>query len=137
MMRKTLLSLFALLAILPGTTSAHASQVPGQWYFGNWNNCKIDGRPARMQWKVVDDPQTQCNGNICSSTSGVKVIGRFSDNGSAWVPLAVRYNRTNEVGIRYLGREQDDWMLRYNPSNRVATGYTTWRGNRYALSCRR
>jgi hypothetical protein len=125
MIRKTLISLLAILAILPGTNSAHASQAASQWYFGNWNDCKIDGRPAKMQWKVVDDSQTQCDGNICQSTSG------------NWVPLSVRYNRTNEVGIRYLGREQDNWVLRYNPNSRVATGYTTWRGNRYPLSCRR
>jgi hypothetical protein len=137
MIRKTLISLLAILAILPGTNSAHASQAASQWYFGNWNDCKIDGRPAKMQWKVVDDSQTQCDGNICQSTSGVKVVGRFSDNGGNWVPLSVRYNRTNEVGIRYLGREQDNWVLRYNPNSRVATGYTTWRGNRYPLSCRR
>lgn len=127
------------LAALPLTLgcfdiNAQASQVIGQWYFGKWD-CTIDGRPAKMQWLVVDDPQTTCSGDVCSSSSGVKVIGRFSDNGSAWVPLAKRYLRGNDFGIRYLGAEQNNWMLRYQPSTKVAAGWTTWRGNRYPLQC--
>ncbi len=127
------------LAALPLTlgcfdSNAQASQVPSQWYFGKWN-CTIDGRPAKMQWLVVDDPQTTCSGGVCSSSSGVKVVGRFSDNGSAWVPLATRYLRGNDFGIRYLGAEQNNWMLRYQPSTKVAAGWTTWRGNRYPLQC--
>lgn len=114
--------------------NAQASQVLSQWYFGKWN-CTIDGRPAKMQWLVVDDPQTTCSGDVCSSSSGVKVVGRFSDNDRAWVPLAKRYLRGNEFGIRYLGAEQNNWMLRYQPSTRVAAGWTTWRGNRYPLQC--
>jgi hypothetical protein len=114
--------------------NVQASQVVSQWYFGRWD-CTIDGRPSRMQWRVIDDPQTNCNGDVCSSTSGVKVVGRFSDNGSAWVPLEKRYLRGNDLGIRYLGREQDNWFLRYNSRTRQATGYTTWRNNRYPLLC--
>lgn len=115
----------------PGT----ASMVAREWYFGNWD-CSIDGRPARMQWRVVDDPQTTCTGNVCSTTSGVKVVGRFSDSGSAWVPLAKRWSNRAEIRIRYLGAEQDNWYLRYDRSARTATGWTTWRGNRYPLQCR-
>jgi hypothetical protein len=127
------------LALLPLTfgyvgSDANASQVPSQWYFGQWD-CTIDGRAAKMQWLVVDDPQTSCDGNVCSSSSGVKVVGRFSDSGSAWVPLGKRYLRGNEFGIRYLGGEQDNWMLRYQPTTKIATGWTTWRGNRYPLQC--
>lgn len=113
---------------------ALASQAVSQWYFGKWN-CTIDGRPAKMQWLVIDDPQTSCSGGVCSSSSGVKVIGRFSDNGSAWVPLSKRYLQGNEFGIRYLGQEQDNWMLRYTPKSKIASGWTTWRGNRYPLQC--
>jgi Family of unknown function (DUF6006) len=65
--------------------STIASQAVG-WWGGNWN-CNIDGRSARMRWNVVDDSQTTCNGNICSTTSGVRWQGSFSDNGSRWVPL--------------------------------------------------
>ncbi len=137
MIRKIFISLFALTCVLPAAGGASASQVATQWYFGNWNNCNIDGRPARMQWKVVDDSQTTCQGNICSQTSGVKVVGRFSDNGSAWVPLGINSSRGNVLGIRYLGAEPDNWTLRYYPSSGIARGTTTWRGNRYPLSCRR
>jgi Family of unknown function (DUF6006) len=127
------------LALLPltfsyGGSEAIASQAVSQWYFGKWN-CTIDGRPAKMQWLVVDDSQTSCSGKVCSSSSGVKVVGEFSDNGGAWVPLAKRYVQGNEFGIRYLGREQDNWLLRYNPKSKVASGWTTWRGNRYPLQC--
>jgi hypothetical protein len=129
------------LAVIPLTLGylsggAQASQVATQWFFGNWD-CSIDGRPAKMRWQVVNDPQTTCNGNTCSTTSGVKVVGSFSDNGGAWVPLGQRYVNGNEFGIRYLGAEQDDWMLRYNPKKKVATGWTTWRGNKYPLQCTR
>ncbi len=131
--------IFMGLALLPLTigycgSGTQASQVVSQWYFGKWN-CTIDGRSAKMQWLVVDDPQTTCSGDVCSSSSGVKVIGRFSDNGSAWVPLSKRYLQGYEFGIRYLGKEQDNWMLSYNPKLKVATGWTTWRGNRYPLQC--
>jgi hypothetical protein len=127
------------LALLPLTLAcsignAQASQVVSQWYFGKWD-CSIDGRPAKMQWLVVDDPQTSCSEDTCSSSSGVKVVGRFSDNGGAWVPLDKRYLRRNEFGIRYLGREQDNWLLRYNPSTKIANGWSTWRGNKYPLQC--
>ena len=117
---------------------ANSSQVVREWYFGTWD-CNIDGRPAQMQWYVVDDPQTTCNGDICSSTSGVRVVGRFSDNGGPWVPLAKRSSnsRTSELGIRYLGNEQDNWYLKYNNRTRVADGWTTWRGNRYPLQCQK
>jgi Family of unknown function (DUF6006) len=137
MIRKIFLSLFALTCILPGAGSVSASTTPTKWYFGDWNNCNIDGRPARMQWKVVDDSQTSCQGNVCSQTSGVKVVGRFSDNGGAWVPLKVNYSQGNDVGIRYQGGEPDNWFLRYSPQRKTASGYTTWRGNRYPLSCSR
>jgi hypothetical protein len=112
-----------------------ASMVARDWYFGNWD-CNIDGRAARMQWRVVDDPQTTCNGDVCSTTSGVKVVGRFSDRGSAWVPLTKRWSNRSEIGIRYLGAEQDNWYLRFDRNTRTATGWTTWRGNRYPLQCR-
>lgn len=113
---------------------ANASQVANEWYFGSWK-CQIDGRPARMIWRVVDDPNTSCVGDICTTTSGVKVVGKFSDNNSRWVPLKVRSSSSSTLNIRYMGAEQDNWFLRYDRNTRRATGWTTWRGNRYALSC--
>ncbi len=123
------------LGLFGALNSADASLVVQEWFFGKWD-CHIDGRPAKMQWYVVDDPQTTCNGNICTSTDGVRVVGRFSDNGSPWVSLAKRYStRRQELGIRYLGREQDDWYLKYNSKTQVADGWTTWRKKRYPLQC--
>ncbi|MEH1821084.1 hypothetical protein FD723_01380 [Nostoc sp. C052] len=130
------------LAIVPASlvlvsSHAKASQIAGEWFFGLWD-CNIDGRPAQMQWKVVDDPQTTCSGDVCSTTSGVRLVGRFSDNGSAWVPLGKRFSSTKrqDLGIRYLGAEQDNWYLKYNSHTKIADGWTTWRGKRYPLQCR-
>jgi Family of unknown function (DUF6006) len=89
------------LGILLTVSAAPASQVAAEWIFGHWD-CQIDGRSAKMQWQVVNDSQTNCQGDGCSTTSGVKVMGWFSDNGGAWVPLAKRYTRGNDVGIRAL-----------------------------------
>ena len=116
---------------------AKAGLVAGEWFFGLWD-CNIDGRPAQMQWRVVDDSQTTCSGGVCSSTSGVRIAGRFSDNGSAWVPLEKRFSskKRQDLGIRYLGGEQDNWYLKYNSLTKVADGWTTWRGNHYPLQCR-
>ncbi|BAZ39071.1 hypothetical protein NIES4101_50230 [Calothrix sp. NIES-4101] len=140
-MKKAIRNLLLGLAILPFSVlapngNAQASLAVTQWFFGNWD-CTIDGRPAKMQWRVVDDTQVNCNGDVCSSSSGVKVVGRFSDNGSAWVPLATRYSNRTDLGIRYLGREQDNWFLRFEPRGQSASGWTTWRGNRYPLMCRK
>jgi hypothetical protein len=120
------------------SSHAQAGLIASEWFFGLWD-CNIDGRPAKMEWKVVNDPQTTCNGNICSTTSGVRLVGRFSDNGSAWVPLGKRFSspQRQDLGIRYLGAEQDNWYLRYNSRTRIADGWTTWRGNRYPLQCRK
>lgn len=128
------LALFSLsTAILP--QPATASTIATQWFFGNWD-CLIDGRPAQMQWSVVNNPQTQCKGDVCSTTSGVKLVGRFSDSRSPWVNLSKQWSNRSELGIRYLGREQDNWYLRQDSRTKIATGWTTWRGNRYSLQCR-
>ncbi|MEE3717825.1 DUF6006 family protein [Tumidithrix elongata RA019] len=122
------------LSLFLASGQAIASQVATEWYFGRWN-CNIDGRSARMQWSVVNDPQTNCSGGVCSTTSGVRIVGRFSDNGSAWVPLAKQRSSSTTLNIRYLGAEQDNWFLRYDRSSNIANGWTTWRGNRYSLRC--
>jgi Family of unknown function (DUF6006) len=130
------------LAIVPAglvfaSGHAKAGLVASEWFFGLWD-CNIDGRPAQMQWRVVDDSQTTCSGDVCSTTSGVRIAGRFSDNGSAWVPLEKRFSsrKKQDLGIRYLGGEKDNWYLKYNSLTKVADGWTTWRGNRYPLQCR-
>ena len=117
------------LACLPAAASA--SQVATQWYFGQWQ-CTIDGRPARMVWRVVDNPQTTCQGDICSTTSGVAIRGSFSDNGSRWVPLT----RPTVRGRRLTFRHADGnlWYLDQINAN-AANGETTWNGRRFPLRC--
>ncbi len=129
------LSVLVLLSISSVNVQASTSSLPS-WASGDLN-CKIDGRPARMNWRVVDDPQTECDGNVCSTTSAVKTVGNFSDNGGGWVPLGMTgvTNGGLTLNIRYLGAEQDNWQLTQNNYTEVATGWTTWRGNRYPLSC--
>jgi hypothetical protein len=119
---------------------AQASLIIPQWYFGWWD-CQIDGRPSRMAWEVVNDPQPKCDDEFCTTTSGLKVVGKFSDSGGQWVPLAEQSINGDDFNLRYLGAEQDNWFLKRTPpttppSGLSATGYTTWRGNRYPLSCR-
>lgn len=127
-------ALLAVLTFVPVYDSAEASTVASQWYFGSWA-CRIDGRPAKMRWRVVDDPQTTCAGGICTSTSGVKVVGHFSDNGGPWVPLKATASGSTTLSIRYLGAQQDNWFLRYSPNTRSASGWTTWQRRRFPLSC--
>lgn len=122
-------------SVLAAPVLASTSALP-RWANGE-SNCKIDGRPAKMFWQVVDDPQTECEGNICSTTSAVKTVGHFSDNGGAWVNLRIREvtNSGNTLDIRYLGSEPSNWQLNYDASTEIATGWTQWRGRRYQLSC--
>jgi Family of unknown function (DUF6006) len=135
---RKLLCIVFLTCLAPWTGVAEASTVASKWYFGIWSDCKIDSRSARMQWRVVANPPKICKGNICrGNNSSVKVLGRFSDNGNAWIPLKIRYLRGNDLGIRYLGAEQNDWFLRYNPGTKIARGFATWRGKNYPLRCRR
>lgn len=133
-MRASLLSLLGL-STLALNVFASTSSLPS-WISGN-TNCRIDGRPAKMNWKVVDDPQTTCEGNICTSTSGVKTVGSFSDNGGPWTPLAMQglSNAGKTMNIRYLGAEQDNWQLTYDANTEMANGWTTWRGKHYPLAC--
>jgi Family of unknown function (DUF6006) len=122
---------------VPEMVRATPVAAPNRWYLGAWSDCRLDGRPARMQWRVVPAPPPLCRGNVCNKTAGLRILGRFSDNDSAWVPLAIRFARGNELGIRYLGAEQDNWSLLYNPGTKVAKGFVNWRGKSYPIECRR
>ena len=110
---------------------AHAGQVPG-WWGGTWT-CNIDGRPARMKWSAVDDSETTCNGDVCSSTSGVRWQGSFSDNGSRWVPLTDP-SKGKKGGLFFRHADGNQWYLP-EPKRNKTTGWTTWNGRRYPLSC--
>jgi hypothetical protein len=124
------------LFLLLGAPSAFGSMIVEQWYHGEWD-CRIDGRPAKMIWKVIDDSQVKCyDDGTCTRTSGVKTAGWFSDSGRPWVKLDINSGwYGGRLGIRYLGQEPDNWYLDYNSQTGVATGKTTWRGSQYPLSC--
>lgn len=119
--------------LLAGSGPALASTVGG-WWGGSWA-CNIDGRSARMRWVVVDDTQTTCDGNVCSSSYGARWKGSFSDNGSQWVPLT-NPRLGNAGGMFFNHADGNRWYLAKPVGNRTA-GWTTWNGSRYPLSCSR
>ena len=108
-----------------------ASQAVVEWYHGSWS-CQIDGRPARMTWKIVDDTQVNCAGDECSVVNGVATRGRFSDNGSRWVTLTAP--SVNGDTLRFRHADGNPWRLRRESATR-AVGHTTWNGSRFPLSC--
>lgn len=116
------------------TAPVSAGQIVGKWWDGSWR-CTIDGRPARMVWKIVDDPQSTSDGDIGTTTSGVKRIGRFSDNGSRWVSLSDA-REGNNGGLFFRHADGNQWYLP-KPQGERTSGWTTWQGNRYPLVCRR
>jgi len=110
---------------------AYAGMVSG-WWGGSWT-CNIDGRPARMNWSVVDNSQTTCQGDTCTSISGVRWKGSFSDNGSRWVSLS-NARLGNRGGLFFRHADGNQWYLPRPQGNRT-TGWTTWNSQRYRLSC--
>lgn len=111
---------------------AYASTVSG-WWNGSWS-CTIDGRPAQMRWTVVEDSQTIDNGDgTATSTSGARWKGRFSDNGSKWVALTnPRFGKKG--GLYFNHADGNRWYLP-KPTGNKTTGWTTWNGQQYPLSC--
>ena len=108
--------------LLAAATSipATASTIEG-WWGGTWD-CNIDGRPARMRWIPAE------------SSSGLYWKGSFSDSGSAWVPLSnARFG--DRGGLYFNHADGNRWYLAEPNGGNVAEGWTTWNGQRYALSC--
>lgn len=131
-MQRSLVTLSSAIALSFAFSGSSPASVAVGWWGGYWD-CNIDGRPARMKWDVVDDSQTTCNGNICSTTSGVRWQGSFSDNGSRWVALT-EPRRGNRGGLYFRHADGNQWYLP-QPTNNKTTGWTTWNGQRYSLSC--
>jgi hypothetical protein len=123
---------FSLACCLAAAIPASAGMTPGIWLDGNWT-CKIDGRPARMAWKVIDDTQQTCSGGTCSLSHGVRRVGSFSDNGSKWVPLTDP-RQESRGGFFFRHADGNQWYLP-KPSGNRTSGWTTWNGARYPLSC--
>ena len=112
----------------------HAGTIIGEWWDGNWN-CTIDGRPARMRWRIVNDSQGSSSGGVATQTSGVKRIGQFSDNGSAWVPLSDA-RRASNGGLLFRHADGNQWFLPREQGGRTS-GWTTWQGKKFPLICSR
>ncbi len=130
-MKTKLTALLFSAALLSSSAPSFASQALG-WWGGTWT-CTIDGRPAQMKWTVVDVGGGSCDGDTCTSTSEVAWRGKFSDNGSNWVPLTnARYG--NRGGLYFIHADGNKWYLP-KPVNNRSNGWTTWQGNRYPLSC--
>lgn len=129
-------SRFAALACLGAlawyATPATAGTVAGGWWDGSWQ-CNIDGRPARMRWKVVSVSSGSCNGDTCSSSEGATWRGSFSDNGSQWVGLS-NLRPAQAGGIHFNHADGNTWFLP-KPTNNRSKGWTTWQGQRYQLAC--
>ncbi len=121
-----------LASAIGGAAPVSAGQVASGWWDGNWS-CNIDGRPARMRWKVVNDTQTVCGPDYCTSSYGAAWRGRFSDHGAAWVPLTDP-QRSSSGGLYFRHADGNRWFLK-KPVNSKTSGWTTWMGNRYPLSC--
>ena len=131
-MKRSLLTTSYVLALSFAMSGpAPASMVTG-WWGGAWA-CNIDGRPARMKWAAVDDSQTTCNGNVCSTSSGARWKGSFSDNGSRWVPLT-NPNSGAQGGLFFRHADGNKWYLAKPVANKTK-GWTTWNAQRYSLSC--
>ena len=122
----------AVAVCLAVSAPAVASTLAG-WWGGTWA-CSIDGRPAQMKWVAVSDSQQTCSNGTCTQTSGVRWKGSFSDNGSRWVPLTDP--RTGQQGgLFFRHADGNQWYLPKPVGNRTS-GWTTWNGKRYPLSCR-
>lgn len=125
------------MTVVTSTSYASTTNLPA-WIRGDMN-CKIDGRPAKMIWKIENRYETNCDpsGQYCSQAEYAISVGSFSDNGGAWVPLANNGTRNggNTFLMRYQGAEPADWELTFSPNTEVAKGFTMWRGNPYRLEC--
>lgn len=121
------------------TPTAMGCLITPPWFEGEWN-CRIDGRPSKMEWHVESRTITSCTGTgdqeICQTQNACGVVGKFSDNGGPYYPLSARKYDAQFLDIRYGGLEPDNWRLERKNSG-FAEGSTTWHGNQYPLSCRK
>ncbi|HRJ53760.1 MAG TPA: DUF6006 family protein [Candidatus Thiothrix moscowensis] len=134
-------TLLGTLLVISSASYASSANLP-DWINGEMN-CKIDGRPAKMQWRVETRYETTCDtfGRNCSQAAYAVSIGSFSDNGGSWVPLESRGtgNGGNTFFIRYLGEQPNNWELSFIPAREIAQGHSVWRAGtynvRYDLEC--
>ena len=115
---------------LAASAPATAGQVAGTWYMGDWR-CTLDGRATRIVWDVVSVDRGSSDGDVGTSVAGAERRGRFLDRGS-WVTLSPGRATTTTLHFRH--PDGNNWYLR-RVSATQATGYSTWQGRRYPLSC--
>lgn len=121
-------ALFA--AALAGGGPARASQVGGGWYMGDWR-CTLDGRPTRIVWDVVSVDRGGDDGDVGTSVAVAERRGRFWDRGS-WAELSL--GRATSTTVHFKHADGNNWYMR-RASATQATGYSTWQGRRFPLSC--
>jgi len=132
-MKRPLLAVSCGLALCLAAAEPSVAGMVSGWWGGTWS-CNIDGRPARMKWIPVDDSQTVCDDDgICTTTSGARWKGSFSDNGSPWVALT-NPRQGDRGGLYFNHADGNRWYLPKPTGNRTA-GWTTWNGQRYPLTC--
>jgi len=123
----------ALLSAFAGL-DANASTAPGGWYLGKWS-CQLDGRPTRMEWKIVSVDYGQDNGDgTATSVAGAELRGRLWDRNGPWATLTRIGGSTSTLSFRHA--DGNRWFLRRGGGN-TASGYSTWQGTRYPFDCRR
>jgi hypothetical protein len=119
----------------PGVvTGAQASALTVQSWLEGWWDCLIDGRPSTMAWEYHD-----VDIGTSGSTSAVvsKLFGWFREANSPWVKLTMNSaGDRSTVSFIYTG-DTTNWILEADSTKRSATGWTTWNGRHYPLSCQK
>ena len=133
---KSILRLLSCAVLLSAAAAqpASASTASGGWYLGKWS-CQLDGRPTRMEWRIVSVDYGGDNGDgTATSAAGAELRGRLWDRNGPWATLT----RIGSTGSTLSFRHADGnrWFLRLSGSNN-ASGYSTWQGTRYPFDCRR
>ncbi len=131
---KLVLRLVACAALLSAfTAGAEASTAPGGWYLGKWS-CQLDGRPTRMEWRIVSVDYGEDNGETGTSVAGAELRGRLWDRNGPWARLTRSGSSASTLTFRHA--DGNRWFLRRGAGN-TASGYSTWQGTRYPFDCRR
>ncbi len=114
------------------SASAPASTVSGGWFEGRWG-CTLDGRPTRMEWRIISVNSGGNNGDgTASNVAGAEMRGRLWDRDGPWRSLT-RIS-SNQSEIRFRHQDGNLWYLRSGPPGQ-AQGHSTWQGKRYPFTC--
>ena len=113
--------------------SVHAATASRIWWDGTWN-CRLNGRPAQMRWRVVNNPREVASGTTGpGATTGLKRVGSFSENGGPWTDLRDP-RQANDGGLFFRSANGNRWFLARAERGRT-TGWATAQGKRLPLVC--